>query len=160
MTTETTGQKHINPMTGRPYYYKDSPNAVALRDARKMWVGGKYISKHHPLHKPGRYASWQDAFDNNTLEAVPAGDVYLISNKAWPEWVKIGKAVSAYDRLRSYQTSDPLRSYELIAHAYVQNRSVKERELHTLAEVFAEERRGEWFKINPYEAEALLKAVA
>ena len=42
---------------------------------------------------------------------VDAGYVYVITNPAWPEWVKVGSTVSLEERLSNYQTSDPTRSY-------------------------------------------------
>ena len=51
----------INPKTGKEYYYKDNPEAVAKRVARQMYVNGKYIPMSHPLHKAGRYNNFNDA---------------------------------------------------------------------------------------------------
>ena len=45
------------------------------------------------------------------------GFVYLITNKAWPEWVKVGRTANPRVRLRNYQTSSPLRDYEVILKA-------------------------------------------
>jgi hypothetical protein len=74
--------------------------------------------------------------------------VYIIVNTAWPEWVKVGKAVSSEDRLNGYQTSSPFRDYKVVATMSVDNRHSKEKEMHKIFEHFAEERRGEWFKIS------------
>ncbi|MEK9820466.1 MAG: hypothetical protein VW443_12860, partial [Pseudomonadales bacterium] len=100
----------INPKTGKKAYYKDNPDAVKLRDSKRMWVNGKEISKKHPLHKPGRYKSFGDAAFSALQKdiQIKEGYVYAIRNKAWPEWVKIGKAIDAQDRLNGYQTSSPM----------------------------------------------------
>ena len=45
---------------------------------------------------------------------APRRQVYIITNDAWPDWVKVGKAVSADDRLNGYQTSSPFRDYGVI----------------------------------------------
>ena len=37
------------------------------------------------------------------------GEVYLITNPAWPGWIKCGKSGSVSGRLSSYQTGSPLR---------------------------------------------------
>jgi hypothetical protein len=74
--------------------------------------------------------------------------VYIIVNTAWPEWVKVGKAVNSDDRLNGYQTSSPFRDYKVIAKLQVNNRHEKEKEMHKVFEHFAEERKGEWFKID------------
>ena len=137
-----------NPYTGKPMYYKDNPEAVRKRDAKRMYVNGKEISKKHPLHKPGRYKSLDDAWSHDKIESIDEGEVYIIVNTAWPEWVKVGKAVNSDDRLNGYQTSSPFRDYKVIAKLQVNNRHEKEKEMHKVFEHFAEERKGEWFKID------------
>ena len=37
----------INPKTSKPFYYKDNPEAVKARDAKRMYVNGKEVSKKH-----------------------------------------------------------------------------------------------------------------
>ena len=137
-----------NPYTGGPMYYKDNPEAVRKRDAQRMYVNGKEISKKHPLHKPGKYKSLDDAWSHNKIESVDNGEVYIIVNAAWPDWVKVGKAVIAKDRLNGYQTSSPFRDYSLVATLSTDNRHTKEREMHKVFTHFAQERKGEWFKID------------
>ena len=132
-----------NPYTGGPMYYKDNPEAVRKRDAQRMYVNGKEISKKHPLHKPGKYKSLDDAWSHNKIESVDNGEVYIIVNAAWPDWVKVGKAVIAKDRLNGYQTSSPFRDYSLVATLSTDNRHTKEREMHKVFTHFAQERKGE-----------------
>ena len=129
-------------------YYKDNPEAVRKRDAQRLYVNGKEISKKHPLHKPGKYKSLDDAWSHNKIESVNNGEVYIIVNAAWPEWVKVGKAVIAKDRLNGYQTSSPFRDYSLVATLSTDNRHTKEREMYKVFTHFAQERKGEWFKID------------
>jgi len=136
-----------NPYTGKPMYYKDNPEAVKKRDAQRMYVNGKEISKKHPLHKPGRYKSLDDAWSHNKIESVNEGEVYAITNSAWPEWVKIGKAVDSDDRLNGYQTSSPFRDYKVLTTISVKNRHEAEKEMHFLFTKHASDRKGEWFKI-------------
>ena len=52
---------NINPKTGKTPYYKDNPEAVKKRDALRMFVNGKEVSKKHALYKAGRYKSFGDA---------------------------------------------------------------------------------------------------
>lgn len=138
-------------------YYKDNPEAVRARDAKRMYVNGQEVSKFHPLHKPGKYASWQDAWNNNELEKKsPTGYVYAIGNPAWPAWIKIGKAVDAHDRLNGYQTSSPHRDYFLIHQKYFENRSYAESIAHeTLIERGCSQL-GEWFLISQADAIKLI----
>lgn len=137
-----------NPYTGNPMYYKDNPEAVKKRDAQRMYVNGKEISKKHPLHKPGRYKSLDDAWTHRQINDSPEGEVYIIVNEAWPDWVKVGKASIAEDRLNGYQTSSPFRDYTLIATLSTDNKHDKEKEMHKVFSHFAEDRKGEWFKIS------------
>ena len=120
----------------------------AKKNLTRMFVNGKYIPKTHPLHKPGRYKSLDDAWSHNKIESIDQGEVYIIINTAWPDWVKVGKAVSSSDRLNGYQTSSPFRDYEVVATLATDNRHTKEREMHKIFEHFSEERKGEWFKID------------
>ena len=141
-----------NPYTGKPMYYKDNPEAMTRRNKNRMWVNGKYISKSHPLHKPGRYKSLDDAWSHSQIESTTQGEVYVIVNDAWPEWVKVGKASIAEDRLNGYQTSSPFRDYSIIATLTTADRHDKEKEMHKAFTHFADERRGEWFKIDRVKA--------
>ena len=124
----------------------------ARKNTSRMFVNGKYIPKSHPLHKPGRYKSLDDAWSHKQIESTSQGEVYIIANDAWPEWVKVGKAVSSEDRLNGYQTSSPFRDYSVIATLTAEDRHAKEREMHKTFAHFSEERRGEWFKIDRVKA--------
>lgn len=121
----------------------------STQNGSRMYVDGRYVSRTHPLHKPGRYVSFNDAafssFEN--LSKVKDGYVYVLSNPAWPEWVKVGMAIDANDRCGSYQTSSPYRDYVLHHAVASDDRRVAEYEAHTALEKVADSRRGEWFKI-------------
>jgi|TARA_R110000751_G_C13551506_1_gene456362 hypothetical protein len=125
-------------------------DALNNKNKRRMYVDGKYVPQTHLLWKSGRYNSFNDAafssFTNYTSSTK--GDVYIITNKAWPEWVKIGKAVDATDRLKSYQTSDPFRAYELHHSVTKENRHTAEVESHKALEVLSKDRKNEWFKVD------------
>tara|TARA_R110002126_G_scaffold30763_2_gene100101 strand:- start:47 stop:550 length:504 start_codon:yes stop_codon:yes gene_type:complete len=156
--------QEINPRTGKKFYYKNSPKATKKRNIRhnpnRMWVDGNYISPEHPLHKPGRYKSFGDAAFSALQKdiKVKEGYVYAISNPAWPNWIKIGMAIDAEDRLNGYQTSSPMRDYELIHFIPSQDRSKAERVAHKAAALCGE-RQGEWFKITGEEAIVILEHI-
>lgn len=145
------GRKHteINPRTGKVFYYKDNPEAVKARDARRMWVNGKEVSKSHPLYKPGRYKGFTDAAFSSlqNYETAKQGQVYIIVNPAFPGWCKVGMAVDAEDRLKNYQTSSPYRDYELIKAYDTHDRREAEKVAHELL-AQSYEQRGEWFYIQ------------
>ena len=123
----------INPLTGKKFYYKDNPEAVKKRDSLRMYVNGKHVSKSHPLYKPGRYKTFNDA-----------------AFSAWKDWYKVGKAVDATDRCKSYQTSSPHRDYELVTFVKVDDRNKAEKLLHSHFTFRSRERRGEWFHLTNY----------
>jgi hypothetical protein len=135
--------------------YNDSSNET------RMWVNGRYIPKTHPLHKAGRYKSFGDAAFSSLQKdkKVKEGYVYAIVNPAWPDWIKIGMAIDADDRLNGYQTSSPMRDYALVYSVFSNNRSKDERKAHKLAGKIAE-RRGEWFKIPQDKAIKILKELS
>ena len=119
------------------------------KNARRMYVSGKYIPQTHPLWKSGRYKSFNDAAFSSleNYNKTTTGSVYIINNTAWPEWIKVGKAIDAEDRLKSYQTSDPHRAYRLCYHTEVENRHTAEVEAHKALELISDDRRNEWFKV-------------
>jgi len=116
----------------------------------RMFVDGKYVPQTHPLYKAGRYKSFNDAaFSSFTnYSQSTKGDVYIITNSAWPEWIKVGKAIDATDRLKSYQTGDPHRSYSLRYSVNLDNRHTSEIKAHKALELISDDRRNEWFKID------------
>ena len=120
----------------------------------RMYVNGKYIPRKHPLYKPGRYKTFSDAAFDGTykLDSIKEGYVYVITNKAWPEWVKIGMAIDAEDRCNGYQTSSPHRDYVLEHTVASNNRRKAEQEAHTKAAKLASETNGEWFKLTVEQA--------
>ena len=128
---------------------------------KRMYVNGKYISRKHPLYKPGRYKTFSDAAFDGTykLESIKEGYVYAITNPAWPEWVKIGMAIDAEDRCNGYQTSSPFRDYKIEHVVVTNNRRAAEAEAHKLATKISKEVRGEWFKLDIEQAKTILNNI-
>jgi len=158
--SETVGQTRINPATGKPVYYKDNPEAVKARDAKRMWVNGKEIKKTHPLYKAGRYKGFEDAAFSSleNFKDNPQGQVYIITNPAWKDWVKVGMAVDAMDRTGNYQTSSPFRDYTLLYTYDVDDRRAAESAAHTrLAKEC--DNINEWFRLSPEIANDLILEV-
>ena len=111
-----------------------------------MHVNGKYIPTSHPDHRGGRYRDWAHvAFSKMEMySSKPEGYVYVITNPAWKNWYKIGKAVDADDRCRGYQTSSPHRDYELVKVMPCDDRNRAEILAHRAAEKICVEKRNEW----------------
>jgi hypothetical protein len=152
---------------GRLYYIGNtdgSPRAAETHhrtNKNRMWVNGKYIGKDHPLHKPGRYKNFEQAAFSSLekYESSVEGQVYAITNPNFPDWVKIGMAIDAEDRLNGYQTSSPFRDYVLQYRYDVNDRRQAESQAHTeLQKLY--ERRGEWFKCTPEQARVVVSSTA
>ena len=126
-----------------------------------MFVDGKYIPQSHPLWKPGRYKSFEDAAFSSlrNYKHTKSGFVYVISNPAWKGWVKIGMAIDAEDRLKSYQTSSPYRDYQLLHSVYVTDRRAIEKKAHRKIGKICEEKQNEWFKVDAIEAIDCITAI-
>jgi len=147
---------------GELWYYngdgsRQRASVYIAKNKSRMFVNGKYIPKSHPLHKPGSYKTLDDAWSHMEInEKSISGDIYLIVNPAWPDWVKVGKAAFANDRLSNYQTSSPFRDYEILHAISVENMHDQERIFLRLFEEKAEDAKGEWFKIEREKAVELL----
>ena len=137
---------HADYCKGCKKTYDDRTNA------NRMFVNGQYVSKRDPRYKDiwkaGHYESWMDLMTVSDIkEKVADADIYIVSNPAWNSWYKVGKALNADDRVKSYQTSSPLRDYQLIYFDFFEDYSVAEAEIHTKIESHPRclDRRNEWF---------------
>ena len=117
---------------------------------KNMYVNGKYIPRSHPLYKPGKYRTFEDAAFSSLSKYTTSseGQVYVITNKAWRGWVKIGMAIDAEDRCNQYQTSSPHRDYELKYCKSFLNRRTAESQAHKLCKTESKDNKGEWFKLK------------
>jgi hypothetical protein len=151
-------QKNMNRICKHCFNSKFNSKNNKINNPLAMYVNNKYISRKHPLYKPGRYKTFNDAAFECTYKAnsIKEGYVYVISNRAWPDWVKIGMAIDAEDRLNGYQTSSPYRDYTLEHKVYSANRRESEREAHTKAAVVCKGNKGEWFKMSVEQAITIL----
>ena len=125
---------------------KHNPN----NNPQRMFVNGKYIPKSHPLYKPGNYRTFEDAaFDAlSKYTSSTEGQVYIITNKAWEGWIKVGMAIDSEDRCNQYQTSSPFRDYTLQYKKFFTDRRKAEQIAHSLCNKKAQDRNGEWFKLD------------
>jgi len=130
------------------------------KNTSRMFVNGKYVPKTHPLYKAGRYKGFEDAAFSSleNFKDNPQGQVYVIANPAWKDWVKVGMAVDATDRAGNYQTSSPFRDYTLLYTYDVDDRRAAESAAHTrLAKEC--DNINEWFRLPPETANDLILEV-
>ena len=127
---------------------------------KHMYVNGERIADTHPLYKAGRYKGFEEAAFSSleNYKDSAEGEVYIITNKAWPEWVKVGMAVDSQDRLKNYQTSSPFRDYVLLYAYKVNDRRAGESAAH--ARLAKEcDNINEWFKLPSAIANELILEV-
>lgn len=157
---------HANQPDGCQHWCKvchreDTSKRNPSSNPERMYVGGVYQPKTHPRYKPGRYKTWDHVAWNIQQEGPPtkdgSGEVYIITNPAYPAWVKVGLASeSAEDRLRSYQTGDPFRSYQLDYSWRVGDCRAAEKSAHAI--LSAEyKRKNEWFQCGVEQARLLIE---
>lgn len=150
-TEEDKERKRISNALSNP---KHNPK----NNPKRMYVNGKYVPKSHPLYKAGNYSSFEDAAFSSLekYQSSTEGQVYIITNPSFPEWVKVGMAVDAEDRLRGYQTSSPFRDYELFYSWSVHDRRAAETEAHSILKEWTAGKKNEWFKCSPAFARVML----
>ena len=150
-TEEDKERKRISNALSNP---KHNPT----NNPKRMFVNGKYVPKSHPLYKAGNSSSFEDAAFSSLekYQSSTEGQVYIITNPCFPEWVKVGMAVDAEDRLRGYQTSSPFRDYELFYSWSVNDRRTAETEAHSILKEWTAGKKNEWFKCSPAFARVML----
>jgi len=136
-------------------------NGYKNRNTNRMFVNGKYIPQSHPLYKPGNYKTFEDAaFDAlSKYTSSTEGQVYIITNKAWAGWIKVGMAIDSEDRCNQYQTSSPFRDYNLEYKKFFTDRRKAEQIAHALCNKKAQDRNGEWFKLDISTAVACIEKI-
>jgi len=86
------------------------------------------------------------------------GYLYVITNPAWPSFVKIGRSVNITSRIKTYQTGDPYRGYELYYYRYFMDVCQAER---TLARLYGGAKwAGEWYQMHKEDAANLIDLTA
>ena len=140
-------------------YQKNGPDAVRRRNSERMYVNGKYIVQTHPLYKAGRYKNFEDAAFSSLekYNSSKEGQVYIIVNESFPEWIKVGMAIDAEDRLSNYQTSSPYRDYALYCSWSVSDRRAAEQAAHEILTECSDARKNEWFKCDPAFAKLMIR---
>jgi hypothetical protein len=76
------------------------------------------------------------------------GYIYIITNPAHKNWVKVGITEDIKSRLRSYQTSDPNRNYKVEHYIWHPNYKKAEKDIKNMMHYFAKRIRNEWFEVD------------
>jgi hypothetical protein len=80
------------------------------------------------------------------LPSTKSGIVYIISNEAWPGYVKVGMTKNLLNRLSSYQTCDPFRKFKVEHYKVVENAREEEKRILDLYKIDISS--GEWIKTD------------
>lgn len=112
-------------------YFKPDPMLAAVRERNRVAL--QFVENYHT--------------------GIEEGFVYVVTNPAWPGWVKIGSAVDPESRCKNYQTGSPYRDYILEGYGYSPLRKNTERAVH----LFLGREVGEWFHLPVEEAVTLVK---
>jgi hypothetical protein len=81
-------------------------------------------------------------------QLMKSGYIYIITNPAFPEWVKVGKTVDLDRRLGNYQTNDPFQKYSYAYHRVADDRNSAEKILLNELKALGLEQKSEWFKVD------------
>lgn len=85
------------------------------------------------------------------------GYLYIITNEAFPEWVKVGTTADLNQRLHVYQTGDPFRRYRIVYSLQHPKFREAEKRIKETMKHFALEIKGEWYKIALHMAKSRLE---
>ena len=155
-------------------WYEANVELRHLENKTRMTIQGKRYrlgNTNHPYNKLYNTKGIESVFEamglvESTVSVIKKsvmalydkhihGEVYIITNPAWGGWVKVGMAVDAEDRLKSYQTSSPFRDYVLYYSYPTDDRRKSEAEAHRMLEQ-KYERRNEWFFCTAKQAKDVL----
>jgi len=76
------------------------------------------------------------------------GYLYIVTNEAFPEWVKVGTTFNLKERLHVYQTCDPFRRYKLVYSLHHPEFRNAEKNIKETMKHFALEIKNEWYRID------------
>jgi predicted GIY-YIG superfamily endonuclease len=81
---------------------------------------------------------------------MKSGYLYIVINKAFPGFVKVGVTENIESRLRTYQTSDPKRGYKMEFYIFHPNCYEAEKRIKDMMKYFSTDtiQQGEWFKCD------------
>ena len=76
------------------------------------------------------------------------GYLYIITNDAFPGWVKVGTTENLSKRLHTYQTGDPLRRYKVVYSIHHPKYKDAEKKIKETMKRFALRIKNEWYEVD------------
>ncbi len=77
-----------------------------------------------------------------------AGYLYIVTNDAFPGFVKVGCTENLDARLHVYQTSDPKRGYKMVFNIPHPDCFAAEKRIKETMKMFAKSMKKEWFEVD------------
>lgn len=74
--------------------------------------------------------------------------LYIITNDAFPGWVKVGTTDNLTKRLQTYQTGDPFRRYRVVYSIHHPQYREAERKIKETMKRFALSIKNEWYEVD------------
>lgn len=79
---------------------------------------------------------------------MKSGFLYIITNEAFPGWVKVGTSTNLTERLHTYQTGDPFRRYRIVYSLQHPEFRHAEKKIKETMKHFALTIKGEWYEVD------------
>ena len=76
------------------------------------------------------------------------GYLYIVTNEAFPKWVKVGTTQNLTERLHTYQTGDPFRRYRMVYSLWHVEYKEAEKRIKEVMKHFALATKGEWYEVD------------
>ena len=96
---------------------------------------------------------------SHSFNEIVDGYVYVLTNPAWKDWIKVGMAVDAEDRCNAYQTGSPHRDYTVQYKRFFKDRRSAEQKAHDLLSEIAPDVNGEWFNVTKTNAQKIIESI-
>lgn len=97
------------------------PMIMTSSEIENRFFGLVDVSRYDLINSP----SFPSGISNQKTD-TKAGYVYVVYNPNFDNWLKVGSTVDLQKRISSYQTSDPLRRFEILRHYAVDDRRAVE----------------------------------
>ena len=82
------------------------------------------------------------------MSVTSPGYLYIITNKSWPGWLKVGTTRNLKTRLQTYQTGTPFRDYEIVYSIKHPLYLQAEKNIKKQMANFAKQIRNEWYEVD------------
>ncbi len=147
-TNSVKAGKNISKFT---YAGTANVNTCTVEIIDEITIGDQLLNIRNKYNKEIRIHGEQVSFKE--------GFIYLISNSAFPGWIKAGMTIDYENRLSQYNMYDPINGYRMHTIKWVTDRRNKENLLLSNLKDNSTFHKGEWFYIEENEAIKILTAL-